>query len=94
MHGRLDRDGQLDPVYVYYVVTNYGSDPVLIDILGIKQSQSDGILDPGVKAEERQADPDRIKKMARLYLVSKGVNVDALTIKHSQQVSEAQLALI
>lgn len=92
--GRLDRDGQLDPVYVYYVVTNYGSDPVLIDILGIKQSQSDGILDPGVKAEERQADPDRIKKMARLYLVSKGVNVDALTIKHSQQVTEAQLALI
>jgi len=89
--GRLDRDGQEDPVYTYYVVTNYGSDPVLIDILGIKQSQSDGIHDPGAKQDERQADPDRIKKMARLYLQSKGVDVEALAQTSMEMVSDEQL---
>lgn len=92
--GRLDRDGQLDPVYIYYVVTNYGSDPVLIDILGLKQSQSDGIHDPGAKAEERQSDPDRIKKMAKLYLQSKGIDVNGLAASADESISEAQLALI
>jgi len=92
--GRLDRDGQKDPVYVYYVVTNYGSDPVLIDILGIKQSQSDGILDPNSKPEERQADPDRIKKMARLYLQSKGVSLEGIKAANDAEMFEDQLALL
>ncbi len=92
--GRLDRDGQLDPVYIYYVVTNYGSDPVLIDILGLKQSQSDGIHDPGAKSEERQSDPDRIKRMARLYLQSKGVHVETLNARPEEPITEAQLAFL
>jgi SNF2 family DNA or RNA helicase len=92
--GRLDRDGQLDPVYAYYVVTNYGSDPVLIDILGLKQSQSDGIHDPGEKQAERQSDPDRIKRMARRYLESRGVDVDSLVTQVPSMVTDEQLALI
>lgn len=91
--GRLDRDGQLDPVYAYYVVTNYGSDPVLIDVLGLKQSQSDGIHDPGAVKEAQQADPDRIKRMAKAYLKARGV---ALTAKDEdpEESEEDQLALI
>ncbi|KXS55014.1 MAG: putative helicase [Marinobacter sp. T13-3] len=94
--GRLDRDGQPDPVYAYYVVTNFGSDPVLIDILGLKQSQSDGIHDPGVTTEREQSDPDRIKRMARAYLESKGIEIPQE--KDHQDTEETptedQLALI
>lgn len=93
--GRLDRDGQLEPVYVYYVVTNYGSDPVLIDILGLKQSQSVGIHDPGAKPQEAQSDPDRIKRMARQYLQSRGVNIEVLATKEDKSdITDEQLALI
>jgi len=92
--GRLDRDGQLDPVYAYYVVTNYGSDPVLIDILGLKQSQSDGIHDPGVKVDAEQGDPDRIKRMAKAYLTSRGVKLPEPEVEHDEASEEEQLALI
>lgn len=88
--GRLDRDGQLDPVYVYYLVTAFGSDPVMIDNLGLKQTQSDGIVDPGQTKDERQADPDRIKRMAREYLKARGVEVPG--IEESEE--EDQLALL
>lgn len=47
--GRLDWDGQLEEVFVIYVVTNYGSDPVVIDMQGLKSGQNQGITDPGKK---------------------------------------------
>ncbi len=33
--GRIDRDGQQDQVTVVYLVSEYGSDPLIIDLLGI-----------------------------------------------------------
>lgn len=73
--GRLDRDGQEDEVFVIYVVTNYGSDPVIIDIQGLKSSQSRGVTDPGQKSDIKQADANRIKKLAAHYLKSRGKKV-------------------
>jgi hypothetical protein len=92
--GRLDRDGQPDPVYAYYVVTNYGSDPVLIDVLGLKQSQSDGIHDPGVSGEAEQGDPDRIKRMARAYLKARGLAVEESESEGDKVSEQEELALI
>lgn len=93
--GRLDRDGQESPVYTYYVVANYGSDPVLIDTLGLKQSQSDGIQDPGAEQAIAQADPDRIKRMARAYLESIGEEIPMPAVEPGQHIKkEAQLELI
>lgn len=70
--GRLDRDGQEDEVFVIYVVTNYGSDPVIIDMQGLKSGQNRGITDPGKASESKQANGDRIKALARHYLAEKG----------------------
>ncbi|HCJ7273411.1 TPA: DEAD/DEAH box helicase [Vibrio cholerae] len=73
--GRLDRDGQKDSVFVFHAVTQYGSDPEILSILGVKSSQARGIQDPCSKVVGKQADTDRIKKLAEHYLASRGVKV-------------------
>lgn len=70
--GRLDRDDQEDPVYAIYVATDYGSDPVIIDSLGVKSSQNEGVTDPGKKKSDKQLDRDRLKRLAREYLKRRG----------------------
>jgi len=72
--GRLDRDGQENEVFTFYIATDYGSDPSIIDILGLKESQSRGILDPGTNPIIHDADINRIKQLARDYLKSRGIN--------------------
>ncbi len=44
--GRVHRDGQTEPVMAYYLTADEGSDPVIADVLGIKDAQSSGIIDP------------------------------------------------
>lgn len=73
--GRLDRDGQEDEVFLFYAVTNFGSDPTIIDLHGIKDSQGRGITDPGIDAPVYQADADRIKRLARDWLDARGKSV-------------------
>lgn len=36
--GRIFRDGQLDPVMAYFLLADYGADPVIADVLGIKHA--------------------------------------------------------
>lgn len=67
--GRVQRDGQQEIVTAYYMVTAFGSDPVMIDILGLKSSQSHGIVNPFQEfMEQHTNDESRAKKMASLYL--------------------------
>ena len=67
--GRVSRDGQIDPVFAYYLTANVGSDPIVMDMLGIKRSQLEGIRDPKQAfVSKLQTDPDRIKKLAEAYL--------------------------
>ncbi|MFL7013678.1 SNF2-related protein [Enterovibrio norvegicus] len=74
--GRLDRDGQKEEVFVFYVATNFGSDPDIIDVLGLKSSQSKGILDPYSGGDlATQNDGNRIKNMAKSYLNKKGIKI-------------------
>ena len=66
---RIDRDGQENPVMFIYPVSDGGSDPVLIDLCGLKNSQSDGIMDPDGKADIGHGfDESRIKKLVQYYL--------------------------
>lgn len=44
--GRVHRDGQSEPVMAYYLVAEEGSDPVVADVLGVKEAQSAGLRDP------------------------------------------------
>lgn len=45
-----------------------GSDPVILDMLGIKTDQSRGINDPGAAAKPRTTDESRIKMLAEHVL--------------------------
>jgi hypothetical protein len=66
--GRLDRDGQRESVTAIYLVSDDGSDPPMMDIIGLKASQSSGIVDPGVAVKNSYSDNSRLKLLAQQYL--------------------------
>jgi superfamily II DNA or RNA helicase len=65
---RVDRDGQKQQVTAIFLVSDYGSDPVIIDVLGLKSSQSHGIVDPDAALTSVVSEDSRIKKMAEAFL--------------------------
>jgi SNF2 family DNA or RNA helicase len=71
--GRLDRDGQEEQVTAIFLTSEYGSDPLIIDMLGIKASQSHNIINPLQVVDEQYTDESRIKLLAQKYLSKKGV---------------------
>ncbi len=66
--GRVRRPGQRHQVTGHYLHVNGGSDPVLMQMLGVKSDQSRGILDPGEAPKARHSDASRIKELARHVL--------------------------
>jgi SNF2 family DNA or RNA helicase len=66
--GRIDRDGQQNQVTSIYLVSEGGSDPLLVDMLGIKASQAAGVVDPFGAHVEVHSDGSRIKALAELIL--------------------------
>ena len=66
--GRLDREGQTEQVTAIYLNSEDGSDPPMVDLLGIKASQSTGIVDPGRLFEPVTSDISRMKALAMQYL--------------------------
>jgi SNF2 family DNA or RNA helicase len=72
--GRVARDGQPDPVAVYYLLAEDGSDPVISRVLGVKTAQSRGLLQIGAEKAllEEVVDPDRIRQLAQAYLQKHG----------------------
>ncbi len=75
--GRLRRPGQLDQVTAHYLHTNDGSDPVLLETLGVKSDQSRGINDPGIAPAAKFTDDSRIKRLAQHVLGIGGVEAAA-----------------
>src|ERR1700677_12141 len=71
--GRLARPGQDHEVLAYYPICEHGSDPVMVDALGVKNMLSHGILDPDAPvAEPLQASGSNIKSLAAQYLANMG----------------------
>lgn len=66
--GRLRRPGQPLQVHGHYLHTNFGSDPVLLEMLGVKADQSRGINDPGLAPRQQTRDDSRIKRLAEYVL--------------------------
>lgn len=65
---RVDRDGSTKQVNAYYLVTDFGSDPVMVDVLGLKSMQSQGIVDPLLDTRESFSDDSRLKLLANSFL--------------------------
>jgi SNF2 family DNA or RNA helicase len=75
--GRIDRDGQPDPVMAYILLAEEGSDPIIADILGIKRGQIEGVRDPDAELIEKlETDPGNVKRLAEAYLKKVGVHVE------------------
>jgi SNF2 family DNA or RNA helicase len=75
--GRLDREGQTESsVDAVYLLTNYGSDPVILDIIGLKDSDSSALIDgpSGMDLQPLENNNDRIQAMAMHFLESRGIN--------------------
>lgn len=66
--GRVDRDGQEDQVTAIFLVSEYGSDPVIIDLLGLKSSQAHSIINPLSDPVAHVSDDSRIKRLAESFL--------------------------
>lgn len=67
--GRLHRRGQARPVTAHFLHVDGGSDPAIMSALGLKASQSHGILNPfGGTGEATPIDESRIKQLARQVL--------------------------
>src|SRR5690606_9105578 len=72
--GRVDRDGQASPVVAYYLTADEGSDPIVVDVLGVKRQQSEGVRNPGGPLAERaDIGEDALRRLAAEFLRSKGV---------------------
>jgi len=72
--GRVHRDGQTDPVAAYFLLSDYGSDPTMSDVLGMKRQQMQGIRDPNAELIARsQQDPGNAKRLAEGFLKQRGI---------------------
>jgi len=76
--GRIDRDGRdtNEQVTAIYCVCEYGSDPVIMDILGLKASQSHNIVDPLSAPTNHLSDDSRIQTMAKKFLEKRGISIN------------------
>jgi SNF2 family DNA or RNA helicase len=65
---RLDREGQLDPVTAFFLVSDEGSDPPIMDVLGIKASEARQIVDPHLGVQTVDDDASRLQRLVERYL--------------------------
>lgn len=77
--GRLDRDGQENPVMAYFLLSENGSDPIIANIVGIKREQSESVLDPNAELIEKlEIDSGYIKTLATEFLRQQGMAPEIL----------------
>lgn len=74
--GRVARDGQMHPVFVYYLMAAAGADPHMVEVLGVKKEQLTGIRSPETGRDDAdfanpQAGREKIAAMARKFLKKK-----------------------
>lgn len=72
---RIDREGQKNPVTIFFLVTDDGSDPPIMDVLGIKASEAQSIVDPHVGVEVKDNDRSNLSRLVARYLDKKKTSV-------------------
>lgn len=77
--GRAHRDGQADPVFAYFLVSEEGSDPIVSDVLGLKREQIEGVRNPGIGMAERLEPAEgHVRRLAEAYLAKQRVTGTAI----------------
>jgi SNF2 family DNA or RNA helicase len=66
--GRIYREGQTKQVMSIFLVADGGSDPAIVEILGLKSSQSSGIIEGNDSERKTYSNRGRIKILAENYL--------------------------
>jgi hypothetical protein len=65
---RLDREGQEQPVTAFFLVSEEGSDPPIMDVLGIKASEAHRIVDPHLGVQKAEDDMSNLRRLVDRYL--------------------------
>lgn len=65
---RLDREGQKVPVTAFFLVSDEGSDPPIMDVLGIKASEAQQIVDPHIGVQQNVEDISNLQRLVERYL--------------------------
>jgi SNF2 family DNA or RNA helicase len=65
---RLDREGQQHPVTAFFLVSDEGSDPPIMDVLGIKSSEARQIVDPHLGVQKVDDDTSNLQRLVERYL--------------------------
>lgn len=90
--GRLRRPGQERQVDAIYLHADGGTDPTVVGVLGLKASQSAGILDPLAAPAEQHSDVTRIRQLAELYLAGQSHTArPAVKATKPKRVAQASL---
>lgn len=89
--GRVDRDGQALPVMAYFLVSEEGSDPIMVDVLGLKREQIEGVRNPGQGLLERvDTGENALRRLAEDFLRARGIQSPELAaVAHLHQPAEA-----
>lgn len=90
---RLDREGQEDPVTAFFLVVDEGSDPPIMDVLGIKASEATQIVDPYLGVQRAEEDLSNMQRLVERYLVKVKNKAREKTSPHAK-VELAQMELI
>jgi len=78
--GRLRRSGAVGAVNVHYMIANGGSDPLMVEVAGIKFSQADGIMNPNGSVVQPISDESRMKRLAEHFLAKRAGSSREVTI--------------
>lgn len=65
---RLEREGQLNPITAFFLVVDEGSDPPIMDVLGIKASEATQIVDPHLGVQQTEEDSTNLQRLVDRYL--------------------------
>lgn len=67
--GRIHRDGQAEHVTAYFLTSEFGADPIMAEVLGVKREQVEGIRTPhGDLLETLETEPGHVRRLAESFL--------------------------
>lgn len=69
--GRISRDGQAskESCIAYFLVSDSGTDPIMVETLGLKEAQFVGLMDGSIgELQQRVDNSELIRRVARQYL--------------------------